>query len=76
MKNSANFRLARRQLTALSPSAPILSYAQSCPVELASNAANTAIGGHGIGLDFINTTNMAVKTSSFTSVSGNIILFW
>ncbi len=71
MKTCPNFRLARRQFMALSLSAPILGYAQSCPVGI---AGDPAIGGHGIGLDFINTTNTAVKTNSFTSASGSIIL--
>ena len=71
MKNSGNFRLARRQFMALSLTAPMLSYAQSCPVEF---AGDPAMGGHGIGLDFMNTSNTAVKTSSFTSTSGSIIL--
>lgn len=76
MNNSANFCLARRQFMALSLAAPILSYAQSCPVGIAPVGGTTTavVGGHGIGLDFIGTSNIAVKASAFTSSNGSIIL--
>ncbi len=51
--------------------APILGYAATCQ---AGAVSGPAIGGHGIGLDFLGTTSASVQTAPFTSVGGNIIL--
>jgi hypothetical protein len=73
MDRSLKFRLTRRHFLAFSAAAPIasqgsLGHAQSCPVSV------PAIGGHGIGLDFVGKSSAAVQTNSFTSDVGSIIL--
>lgn len=73
MDRSLKFRITRRHFLAFSAAAPIasqvgLGYAQSCPV------SDPAIGGHGIGLDFLGKSSAAVQTNSFTSDVGSIIL--
>ena len=78
MNRSLKFRLTRRHFLAFSAVAPLashvgLGHAQSCPVT-DPIISNPAIGGHGIGLDFLGKSSATVQTNSFTSGAGSIIL--